>query len=248
MIHKAKFKELPGGYHALTSSEAEQIRRDPKASPLLPRQEEGVRPSCPLPYELHVDGALDRQRTHFAIHFEARNEMFRERAAGAPFIVYAVGAKGGVKVRNYAVEAGQTLADSWALADFEGGRYYLRVYGPNGFFREFKGGVNDPLAELNIHYSREPSNPGQFTGGVEISANNLDGQQTLAIDIQNHALGSATHTHPLKPNQRASIQLEPHPSGWYDFTVCIAGASEFKRRYAGRVETGKWSTSDPAMA
>jgi phospholipase C len=35
---------------------------------------------------------------------------------------------------------------------------------------------------------------------------------------------------------------------WYDFGVTIEGASQFLRRYAGRVETGKSGFSDPAMA
>jgi phospholipase C len=35
--------------------------------------------------------------------------------------------------------------------------------------------------------------------------------------------------------------------GWYDFTVTIEGDSSFKRRFAGRIETGKDSFSDPYM-
>jgi phospholipase C len=35
---------------------------------------------------------------------------------------------------------------------------------------------------------------------------------------------------------------------WYDFSVKVAGAGQYLRRYAGRVETGKSGFSDPAMA
>ena len=35
---------------------------------------------------------------------------------------------------------------------------------------------------------------------------------------------------------------------WYDFAVTLAGAAKYRRRYAGRVETGKSGFSDPAMA
>jgi len=34
---------------------------------------------------------------------------------------------------------------------------------------------------------------------------------------------------------------------WYDFTVSLENEPEFKRRFAGRIETGKDSYSDPFM-
>jgi len=36
-------------------------------------------------------------------------------------------------------------------------------------------------------------------------------------------------------------------SGWYDFTVKVSGADNFEKRFAGRVETGKESITDPYM-
>ncbi|MEZ4903534.1 MAG: hypothetical protein R2822_18105 [Spirosomataceae bacterium] len=35
--------------------------------------------------------------------------------------------------------------------------------------------------------------------------------------------------------------------GWYDFSVKVAGFEAFEQRFAGRVETGKASFSDPLM-
>ena len=35
--------------------------------------------------------------------------------------------------------------------------------------------------------------------------------------------------------------------GWYDVDVVIAGATGFVRRYAGRIETGLPSRTDPVM-
>ncbi len=34
---------------------------------------------------------------------------------------------------------------------------------------------------------------------------------------------------------------------WYDFGLKIERFETFQRRFAGRVETGQWSFSDPAM-
>ena len=35
--------------------------------------------------------------------------------------------------------------------------------------------------------------------------------------------------------------------GWYDVTIRVAGRASFAKRYAGRVETGNWSVSDPLI-
>ena len=35
--------------------------------------------------------------------------------------------------------------------------------------------------------------------------------------------------------------------GWYDFSVRVNGQADYSRRFAGRMETGADSTSDPAM-
>lgn len=46
----------------------------------------------------------------------------------------------------------------------------------------------------------------------------------------------------------ASVVLRLDQShGWYDFRVMIKGFDQFEKRYAGRVETGKDSVSDPFM-
>ncbi|QJX00684.1 phosphocholine-specific phospholipase C [Frigoriglobus tundricola] len=243
MIHNAKFKDLPIGPQALSAAELEKIRRDPKTS-VLPRQEPGVRPSSPLPYELVVDGSLNATRTHFEVRFEARNDAFGDRSAGSAFIVYALVAPGEMRVRNYAVEPGAQLEDSWKLSDFDGGRYHLRVYGPNGFFREFKGSVKDPLVAIALDYCRSEKPAGKLSGSVRITSVNNERSATISLDVRTSD-GPAAPT-PLAPGQKKEITFEsPKRDGWYDVVV---RQGEFVKRYAGRVETGKWSTSDPAMA
>lgn len=81
----------------------------------------------------------------------AGNEIFGNNSAGSPFTVYAIGnytAKGGNtnskyaeprRVWQFAVKAGDSVMYEWPLQDFENENYHLRLYGPNGFFREFAG-------------------------------------------------------------------------------------------------------------
>ena len=201
-----------------------------------------MRPSSPLPYELVVDGGLNAERTHFVIHFEARNEMFGPRSAGSPFIVYALVGPGAMRVRDHAVEAGERLHDAWSLADFEGGRYHLRVYGPNGFFREFKGTAKDPEASIVLDYCRSESPGHKLSGAVRIISANHAATGTTSLDIRSH--DGLSFSKEIAAGQKTATTFESH-DGWYDVSARIG---DFEKRYAGRVETGRWSTSDPAMA
>jgi phospholipase C len=247
-IHRAQFKDLPTGYRVLTNEEIEQIRRDPGASTLLPRQEAGVRRSCPLPYELAVDGSLNDERTYFTIRFEARKEMFGERSAGSPFTVYARVASGDMKIRNYAVAAGERLEDSWALADFQSGIYHLRVYGANGFFREFVGSQEDPSVDVNFDYARNRGAGVALSGRIEIVAVNRDRRKTCTIEAQDNSYNNPTQSHRLAPGDHVTLTIDTQTSsGWYDVSARTAADERFQKRYAGRVETTEWTTSDPAM-
>jgi phospholipase C len=57
-----------------------------------------------------------------------------------------------VRTWAYALTAGDSLADAWPLHEFENGEYHLRVYGPNGFYREYKGNANDPHLDVACDY------------------------------------------------------------------------------------------------
>jgi phospholipase C len=245
-IHEAQFKDVPSNFHALQPNEIETIRHSPSHSPWLPRQEAGTRTSCPLPYELAVNGALNGPRTEFTIRFAAGKDQFGTRAAGAPFTVYALGSTASLTVRNYAVEAGEQLEDPWVLTDFANGRYHLRVYGPNGFFREFVGGADDPHVDFHFDGARGQSE----NGDVVIIATNRDPARRWTIEISDLAYGNPPKSHLLKAGQTERLTIATHKSaGWYDLNCRVAGSSGlFVKRYAGRIETGKWSTSDPAMS
>jgi phospholipase C len=248
-IQQAQFKAPPSDFHPLSHEELERLRERPAASSLLPLQEPGTRPSCPLPYQLTVDGSLNRSRTHFKIRFEAGNTLFGPRAAGAPFTVYALGSSAKVTVRNYAIEAGKHLEDTWALSDFAGGRYHLCVYGPNGFFREFTGAGDDPPVDLRFECVRVQGEPLTLTGDVALVATNHDPAKSVTVDLEDHAYGNVSQSRVLRPGEQSTLTIGSQKSaGWYDFSCHLrqAGVGSYTR-YAGRVETGRWSTSDPVI-
>src|SRR5690606_11352738 len=131
-IHRAKFKEPPVNYQALEPAQLPELNQDPTRSPMFPKQENGIRNACALPYELYTNGRFDYTSNRYTIRFEAANKAFGKRAAGAPFLVYAIHPyKHEIgRTWDYAVLPGDVLEDDWQLNDFEGGRYHLRVYGP----------------------------------------------------------------------------------------------------------------------
>jgi len=251
-IHKAQFKNVPSSYKKLSKSEMEKINKDPYSSSLMAAQEKGIRSSCALPYELYVDGILTADKKSFEISFKAGNQVFGASSAGSPFHVYAPGKylKEDVRTWAYTVAAGDVLTDRWQISDFENGNYHLRVYGPNGFFREFTGNKNDPVVDVITRYEPE-KNKNQLTGNLIIQINNKD-KRVPVIIITDNAYRTGQHEKSLglvgSKNAVINIVFDTIKSyRWYDFSVRIKGNSSFERRYAGRVETGVASKTDPLM-
>jgi len=244
-IHKAKFKNVPDDYRKLTPQDITQINNHPAASPYMPVQEQGTRASCALPYELYVEGNLIRDKKTFEVNFAAGNQLFGKSAAGAPFTVYAPGIYKSeqVKTWNYAVRAGDSLKDEWTLQHFENNHYYLRVYGPNGFYREFKGNENDPEIEMKALYEKTTG----LTGNILLQLKNKTSKSQTVI-VKDESYKSATATKIIEAGASSSVVINLSRSHhWYDFSVMVEGNETFAKRYAGRVETGHAGMSDPLM-
>jgi phospholipase C len=146
-----------------------------------------------------------------------------------------------VIIRNYAVAAGDQLEDTWETRAFADGIYHLQVYGPNGFFREFMGTSGNSVVELNIRYE-------QRSGDAELFAVNHDAGREFTIDVNDQAYktGAKKFSVPAGGSSVLTIDTE-HSAGWYDCVARIGQIPGAQWRFAGRVETGKWSTSDPLM-
>ena len=239
-IHRAQFKEAPSGFHALTPAEIEKANLTPSSS-ILPRQEKGTRTSRALPYELHVDGKMGDGK--YDIRFEAGKYAFGERSAGSPFQVHNYGSS--FHSRDYAVVAGDVLTDTWETQYFNNDRYHFKVYGPNGFFREFKGSIHDPQIEVTCAYEKDEKK--KFTGNVELTIYNHSPKET-SMTVVDNAYGQHAQSKQVAAGEKVTLRADlSKSSGWYDLSVHIDGNTVFANRFAGRVETGKESVSDPGM-
>lgn len=223
-IHKAQFRKLPLMPEPLTESEISQVIEGKRVMK-MPSQEKGSRPSNALPYDLHVSGKKSKDKKTFDFTLESR-------LAGAPFHIYA-----DFKIwemASYAVESGKIVKDSWNLSGADHGRYHFRVDGPNGFMREFSGDESEPIV-VDIEYRG---------GNVVVS---IVSSESCSIEIVDNAYGQEMQSFRIGKKTSISQTIDlSKSSGWYDLTLSIPG-SKFQVRFAGRVETGKQSITDPAI-
>jgi phospholipase C len=198
----------------------------PTTAEAPPKQEAGTRPSRALPYTLHAHGAVDGGGLKLT--------LVNDGAAGAHFSAHAAGALSGPWA--YTLEAGKTLTASPLPA----GAYDLTVYGPNGFLRQFAGG-GAPGLEAEARY--EPQ-----AGRLVLTLRNAGpAPRTAVVKPLAYAKGPARRL-TVPPGGQIEDASPIAASGhWYDLEVADAHDAAFRRRFAGRMETGKPATSDPLI-
>jgi phospholipase C len=235
-IEQARYKEVPSNYRKL---DAPQITS---------HQEQGMRPACALPYELYAEGGLTPDGTRYELRLAAGNKVHGNKSAGAPFNVYLRNLKasssGGFRAATYAVKAGDALHQEFPLSLFADSKYSIEVHAPNGFYRSFTGPSVSGRVQTQTEYEKTGAG---LTGNLIVHLHNA-GAEPLAVTIADNSYKMGTERRTLSPNHAASIVLHLKEShGWYDITVKADGL-EAEERFAGRVETGRPSFSDPLMA
>jgi phospholipase C len=129
----------------------------------------------------------------------------------------------------------------------DAGAYDLWVLGPNGFHRHFKGDLSSVRAggaaipEVQVCYDIA-------NGNVYLKMRN-DGKNACKFTVRAKAYRDDG---PWIATVNGGAANEQHwelaASGqWYDFDVTCDIDASYHRRFAGRVETGKHTVSDPAM-
>jgi phospholipase C len=203
----------------------------PPANQALPEQEPGTRPARALPYELHVEGAVNASRGGVQLVFRNTGKT------GAAFQVRS--GDGQTGPWTYTVGAGDETADSFGSGGATS--YDFAVSGPNGFLRTFAGGLAAGSANLTINaiYDSESE-------GIVLVIRN-DGSSAEKVSIFD-AYSGKTRTHVLHPHNSVTYASELEESfGWYDLTVRVDSDLRFQRQLAGHVETGRPSVTDPAI-
>ncbi|WP_241073005.1 phosphocholine-specific phospholipase C [Achromobacter insuavis] len=233
----------------LTKAQADQTRADQQAlaqvplpdttTQAKPKQETGVRYSRALPYELHTSGRAQPGTSAMWLVFANTG------SAAAVFHVYDRLHLDRLP-RRYAVEPGKQLEGSWDAAA-DGGKYDLWVMGPNGYLRHFAGDLalartEELGAEIRACY--DIANGDVYTSFI----NNGKKPCTFVITPNAYYTNNEKWTLTVPAGSQVEQSWSLKASGaWFDFTARLNEDPAYIRRFAGRVETGKPSVTDPAM-
>lgn len=254
-IYRARTKEIPSNFKILTAEEVKTFNNDPRKSDVASKQEPGIRPSNALPYEMYCEADFVPERQVLGIALRAGNTVHGSRSAGVPYNVYVRNtAKQNTNivrgennqnmfVATYVVKAGDTLQEGLPLKLFANNKYEVHVHGPNGFYREFYGDTNAHPITTRAVYQRAGSG---LSGNVETRIKN-GSKKPLTIHVIDNSYKTGAQTKHVAPGEEVAVVVNSAKShGWYDFTVRADGSSGHVR-YAGRVETGRESFTDPLM-
>jgi phospholipase C len=209
------------------------------ALPELPVQAWGIRPSRSLPYELHAHGKERDKAGTVALAFANTGR------AGAVFHVYDKKHLDRIP-RRYTVGAGHEIGGEWDTTA-DAGAYDLWVLGPNGFHRHFTGKLaasdhRSPEPEIRIEYDRRRD-------GLRLVLQNR-GNAPCTFRVTSNAYHQSREPQSFRVGAKDDcdhlLSLK-HSANWYDFTVRVVGLDAYSRRFAGRMETGRHSLSDPEM-
>jgi phospholipase C len=215
-----------GGYIAAADASRALPRPAAPAAPGAAQQEQGQRPARALPYDFQVQCETDAARKSVALTFANTG------AAGAAFNVYA--ARGASGPWFFTVESGKMLRHE-LLTNVDA--YDLTVFGPNGFLRSYRGApgggleataIADPVGQALVVTLRNTS-AAPVAATVRMRAY---GDRSESVTVP---AGGSTHS--VWPTQASA--------NWYDIEV--VSAADFLRRFAGHIETGAPSMSDPLI-
>ncbi len=224
---------LPGTQRSLDRLQTTRqlAQPTPPAVQTVPVQEAGIRPARPLPYRLAVTSVI---RGTTVLTFDNHG------AAGACFHVVA-NRSDPPGPWFFTVEAGKTLSGTLPGPDENEGLYDLTIFGPNGFFRHLRGSGPAWLEAENRYEEK--------TGQMILTLRN-DGPISIDVQVLANAYGpQESRRYKLPPGGRQEDCRQLTASGhWYDLSVITCNDAQYLRRFAGHVETGAVSITDPAIA
>jgi phospholipase C len=118
----------------------------------------------------------------------------------------------------------------------------LSVYGPNGFFRGFRGSVShlrNAQLDVRVHYNDDDN-------GIELRIANLSAD-TANVTILDQYTGKKVKFGINAGRSESRYFSLDRFSGWYDFLIIVASDASIEYHFAGHLETGKDSISDPLL-
>lgn len=127
---------------------------------------------------------------------------------------------------SYTIGAGDDLTASWPVS----GAYDVQLHGPNGFYRRFAGDMANDAATVAV---RRQDNSRELVVAVTAPSG-------VTVEVEDSYRGA------LPVTDGKSTLDTSSSGGWYDVTASVPGTA-WSRTFAGHLEDGHASTSDPAL-
>ena len=239
-IYDAKEKKLPSDYKMLSDTDLRDLRNKDQLNKLLPAQEPGTKPACALPYNLSLDCGYMASKDKLELTMSYQNTLSKSKKGAAPFQVYDMTSLLQDAKRScydFTVSEGEHIKYDFP---FHSDKFFIKAYAPNGFYREFRGHKNQ-LAATTIKL-KTAGNKERMRAVFQI-----DTKQKISVAIIDKSYNRKPVNVVLEKGTHQK-EIDVHDSfGWYDYSILIAEYPEFEQRFAGHIENGKTSTTDPLM-
>ncbi|MGG5506489.1 MULTISPECIES: phosphocholine-specific phospholipase C [unclassified Myroides] len=238
-ILSARDKNLPHGFVSYTQQELQQhsVWNELKR---FPKQESGTKKACGLPYNINVNASLDSKGVH--MQMDIQSNKLKNKDYLAPIQVYAhqkIQGQTGMNW-NFSVDEKDALHYKWASEHLDQGIYNFSVHSFNGFYRNFRGNVNDPQVGIDFTVKDDQT--------VTVVLKNKS-NQALYFYVQDVIYSKTNQKIKVQPQTAHTLTLEyAKYKGWYDIVISLADYTQFVYQYAGHIENGASSITDPYMA
>lgn len=239
-IYSAKDKKLPGDFKELNEQILRELQSNNKLQQFLPKQEPGTKPACAIPYNFSLDTTILPDKKALTFTIGCQPGLSKTKKISAPFQLYDLIALGNNQKQacfNFAVTEGEKLLYSIPQTSDD---YHFKGYGPNGFFREFKGKFSH-FPAINVLVNHLVS-----SGDLLVVIQNPERKQ-LNVQIVDNSYKRGKEIFKQKEGSK-EIRLDlSSSSGWYDYSVKVGGYPDFEQRFAGHMENGETSITDPLL-
>ena len=199
-----------------------------QASPL---QETGTRLACALPYSVNAFGYVDLDAGVFRIRFANTGQqaaVFQVRSGNT--------ATGPQRYWTYTVSSQTEMVATWQVLESTS-IYDLSVYGPNGFFRAYKGSLGAINFQTEIVYDI-------VQDAILVRAENL-GSGTAQLQVQDLYSNEVLTEGIERITRFARLYPLTRFFGWYHLILTSASDPAFGQEFAGHLETGASTRTDP---
>ncbi len=239
-IYLSKDKKLPSDYEMMSDAKLQYLKSKQQLNASLPKQEPGTKPACAIPYNLAFNCNPQENRNTLELQMSCDAGLSKSKKIAAPFQVYDLNAlyrDSEKSCYNFAVNEGENLRYSLPI---DSKKYHIKAYAPNGFYREFCGNIRE-LTTCDIRVNLL-SSTNQFHLVIQSVI-----PDKLHVKLVDNSYKKEPIYFKLEKETKELLLNMNNSFGWYDYSITIEEYSTFKQRFAGHIENGKVSTTDPLM-